>query len=78
MVLQVIKDNKGKDAGVFIPMQYWKKLKKKYTQLAHLETDEEPTKSQLLKELKEAVLELKLIQEGKLTARSAKEFLNEL
>ena len=77
MVLQIIKDSKGKDAGVFIPINYWKKLKKEYSNLGSLEF-EEPSKTQLLQELKEAVAELKLIEQGKLKARPAKQFLNEL
>ena len=39
---------------------------------------EEPTKEQILQELKEAVVELGLIEQGKLKARPAKELLNEL
>jgi len=39
---------------------------------------EEPAKEQLLQELKEAVTELKLIEQGKLKARPAKELLDEL
>ena len=77
MVAQIIKDSKGKDTGVFIPIGYWNKLKKQYATLADLETPT-PTKNQLLQELKEAVAELKLIEQGKLKARSAKDFLNEL
>ena len=77
MVLQLIKDSKGKDTGVFIPISNWKKLKKQYAGLALLETNE-PTKAHLLQELKEAVEELKLIEQGKLKARPAIDFLNEL
>ena len=43
-----------------------------------IETDEEPTKNQILEELKEAVNELKLVEQGKLKARPAKELLDEL
>jgi len=39
---------------------------------------EEPTKEQLLRELKEAVLELRLIELGKLTAQPATMLLDEL
>jgi hypothetical protein len=39
---------------------------------------EEPTKEQILQELKEAVNELKLVEQGKLKARPAKELLDEL
>jgi hypothetical protein len=77
MKLQVIKDTKGKATGVFIPIRDWKELKKKYKGLEVLEY-EEPTKEQILNELKEAVVELSLIEQGKLKARPAKELLDEL
>ena len=37
-----------------------------------------PAKAQFLKELKEAVAEVKLVKRGKLATRDAKELLNEL
>jgi hypothetical protein len=37
-----------------------------------------PTKAQILKELKEAVENLKLVEQGKLKARPARELLDEL
>ena len=77
MRLQLIEDSKGKTTGVFIPINDWNKLKKQYKNLGELEY-EEPSKAQLLQELKEAVTELKLIEQGKLKARPAKELLNEL
>jgi hypothetical protein len=77
MGLQVIHDGNGKATGVFIPMNEWRKLKKQYHELEDLEY-QEPTKEQLLQELKEAVQELNLIEQGKLKARPAKELLNEL
>lgn len=77
MSLQVIHDNKGKETGVFIPISEWKKLKRDY-KIADDVDYIEPTKEQLLQELKEAVRELKQIEQGKLKARPAKEFLDEL
>ena len=77
MRLQIIEDGKGKATGVFIPINEWKALKKRYKDLAALEY-EEPTKEQILMELKEAVKELTLIKQGKLKARPAKELLNKL
>jgi hypothetical protein len=65
MKIQMIQDSKGKATGVFIPIKEWKQLKKQYSDLEDLE-------------YKEAVIELSLIQKGKLKARSAKELLNEL
>lgn len=77
MRLQVIQDSEGKATGVFIPINEWKALKKQYRDLAALE-DQEPSKQQILRELEEAVKNLKLVRKGKLKARPAKELLNEL
>ncbi|MEH6309206.1 hypothetical protein RYH73_26375 [Olivibacter sp. CPCC 100613] len=77
MRLQIIQDSKGKATGVYIPINEWKELKKRYTDLEELEY-EEPTKEQILRELKEAVQELKLVEQGKLKARPLQELLNEL
>ena len=77
MKLQVIQDGKGKAAGVFIPINEWKELKKLYKELEALETIE-PSKEFILQELKEAVIELKLIEQGKLSARPAQALLDEL
>lgn len=75
--LQIIQDSKGKTTGVYIPINEWKELKKQYKDLEALEC-EEPTKAQLLLELKEAVAELTLIEKGKLKARPARALLDEL
>ena len=77
MKLQVIEDAKGKATGVFIPISEWKELKKQHKELAMLEY-EEPSKLQLLQELKQAFAELSLIQNGKLKSRPAKALLDEL
>jgi hypothetical protein len=77
MRLQVIQDSKGKTTGVYIPINEWKELKKQHEDLEVLEY-EEPTKAQILQELKQAVTELKLIEQGKLKARPAKALLDEL
>lgn len=77
MDLQVIEDAKGKPAGVFIPISKWRQLKKIHKDLEQLEY-KEPTKAELLQELKDAVEELTLIEKGKLRSRPAKEILDEL
>ena len=77
MKLQIIQDSKGKATGVYIPINEWEELKKKYKDLRALEY-EEPTKEQVLQELREAVNELKLVEQGKLKTRPAKELLDEL
>ena len=77
MSVQLIANEKGKATGVFIPINEWKKLKKQYKDLGKLEY-EEPSKEQLLRELQEAVIEIGLIEKGKLKARPAKALLDEL
>ena len=77
MRLQIIQDSKGKATGVFIPINDWQQLKKQHKDLAILEY-EEPSKGQILQELKEAVIELKQVEQGKLKARPIQELLNEL
>ncbi len=77
MQLQVIQDDKGNATGVFIPISKWKELKKQHSDLADLEY-EEPSKHQLLQELKEAVIELQLIEKGEVKSRPAKALLDEL
>ncbi len=77
MKVQIIQDGKGKATGVYIPISEWKELKKRYKDLEALEY-EEPSKEQILQELKEAVTELKLVEQGKLNARPAKDLLDEL
>ena len=57
----MIRDARGKATGVYIPIDEWKEFKKQYEGLEVLEY-EEPTKEQLLGELKEAVAQLALIE----------------
>lgn len=77
MRLQVIQDSDGNAAGVFIPISEWNALKKQYKELETLEYVE-PTKDQLLLELKEAVQELKRVEQGQIKARPAQDLLDEL
>lgn len=77
MRVQVIQDSNGKATGVFIPINEWDKLKKQYEELANLE-DEEPTKTQLMEEIKQALIELKLVGQGKVKARPIQALLDEL
>ena len=43
-----------------------------------IETDEEPTKEDILNNIKEGLKEVQLFKKGKLKTTSAKDFLNEL
>lgn len=76
MKVQIIEDSKGKAAGVFIPINDWTKLKKRHKELAELENASEYSITK--KELKEALVELKLIEQGKLKAKPIQELLDEL
>ena len=79
MALQIIQDEKGKATGVYIPISKWNSLKRKYKDLRILEAEDAvPGKEQILNELKQAVKELKLVEQGKLKARDARELINEL
>ncbi|SOD78494.1 hypothetical protein [Spirosoma fluviale] len=77
MNLQVIHDSKGNPTGIFIPMPDWKELKKQYADLEQYEIGE-PTKEQLITELKEAIQELKAVEQGTKQARPLADLLNEL
>lgn len=77
MKIQIIQNSKGKATGVYIPINEWTQLKKQYRNLEALEY-EEPSKQQILEELKEAVQELKSVEQGKLKARPVGDLLNEL
>jgi hypothetical protein len=77
MSLQFIQNEKGKPAGVYIPINEWKQMKAQYK---NLEAWEEPnlTKAQILDNIRKAVEEMKLIKAGKLQGRPARELLDEL
>ena len=77
MNLQVIENEKGKPSGVFIPIKQWNRLKKQFKELAILE-NEESSKEQILSEIRESIIELNLIKEGKLKSRPVKDLLDEL
>jgi len=77
MRLQLISDNKGNTAGVFIPIQDWNELKNQIKELQDIELCE-PTKEELLAEIRQAIKELQLIEQGKLKSRPVKALLDEL
>ncbi len=73
MDLQYITDTKGHKSAVQLPLKDWKQIQKDLGELERLRN-----KKQFMTELAEAVEEMKLIKEGKLQARNAEDFLNEL
>ena len=77
MKLQIIHDSKGKATGVYIPINEWCILKKKYHDLDMLEKLE-TSREQILIDIKEAIHELALVEKGQMKARPIKELLNEL
>ena len=73
MNLQYVTDTKGHRSAVQLPMKDWVKIKKDLEELDRLRS-----KKQFITELAEAVEEIKMIKEGKLQARNAEDFINEL
>ena len=77
MSLQIIQGGNGKPTGVFIPIQDWEIMKQEYQNLQAWE-EPEPTKTEILNGIKEALEEVKLIKAGKKKAKSLKDLLDEL
>lgn len=72
--LQYISDDEGNPSAVIIPINEWNNIVKQI----NVETeDEEPTKKQILKGIKDGLREVKLIRSGKRKQKSLKVFLNE-
>jgi len=77
MRIQIIHDNKGENAGVFIPYAYWNELKLKHKDLGALEL-QEVSDENIIENIKTGLEEVKLFKKGKLKTTSAKDFLDEL
>lgn len=73
MNLQFITDTKGQVNAIQLPMKEWKQIQKDLEELERLRN-----KKVFMTELAEAVEEMKLIKAGKIEARNAEDFLNEL
>ncbi|GAO30215.1 hypothetical protein [Geofilum rubicundum] len=73
MNLHYITDTKGHKSAVQLPLKDWEQIQKDLGELERLRN-----KKQFMTELAEAVEEMKLIKEGKIQARNAEDFLNEL
>jgi hypothetical protein len=54
------------------------KLAKSLHYVKKIETDDEPSKEEIINNLKAGIEEVKLFKKGKLKTTSAKDFLNEL
>jgi hypothetical protein len=73
MNLQYITDINGRKSAVQLPMKDWEQIQKDLEELDRLRN-----KKLFMTELTEAIEEMKQIKEGKLKARNAEDFLNEL
>lgn len=77
MSLQFIQNDEGKPTGVFIPINEWKQMK---AQFKNLEAWEEPnrTKEEILDSIRQGLEEAKLVMDGKLKGKPARQLLDEL
>ncbi|MBA4407878.1 MAG: hypothetical protein Q8S54_03600 [Bacteroidota bacterium] len=73
MELQYISNKKGQKSAVQLPLRDWEKIQKDLEELERLRN-----KKLFLAELAEAIEEMKQIKEGKIQARNAEDFLNDL
>ena len=78
MNLQYISDNTGKPTGIFIPLKDWWDLTQKYEGLDNEVDYSEPTKEEVLENIKQGLQEVQLIEQGKMKATPLKDFINEL
>jgi hypothetical protein len=78
MNLQYISDKNGNPISIVIPIDKWEIIKQKYKGIETSFDIEEPSKEEIKHNIRQGLRELKLIEEGKVRSRSAKEFLNEL
>ena len=78
MNLQYISDVNGKPLSVVIPIHDWEVIKQKYKDIEDELDYTELSKEEIKKNIRQGLGELKLIEEGKLITRPAKEFLDEL
>ena len=77
MSLQFIQNDEGKPTGVFIPINEWKQMK---AQFKNLEAWEDPnrTKEEILDSIRQGLEEAKLVMDGKLKGKPARQLLDEL
>jgi hypothetical protein len=66
-------DKNGRKIAVQVPLKDWKHIQKNLEELDRLKN-----KKIFMVELAEAVEEMKLIMKGKIQARNAEDFINEL
>jgi PHD/YefM family antitoxin component YafN of YafNO toxin-antitoxin module len=76
MILQYITDDSGQKNAVLLPIKDWENLQNELKELQILRQYKE--KYLFLEGLKEAMIEVKQHNEGKIKLQTAKDFLNEL
>jgi len=76
MSLHIVNDKNGMPSGIFIPINEWEEIKNKYSiNDINLTFN---NKNDLTESLKQALLEVSLIENGKLAKKSAFNLLEEL
>jgi len=79
MSIQYLINNKGKTTAVMLPIKEWQTIQKQLNNALDEEEEyKEPTKEEILENIRQGLKEVKLIEEGKLEATPLKDFLNEL
>lgn len=79
MNIQYLINNKGKTIAVMLPIKEWQTIQKQLNNALDEEEEyKEPTKEEILENIRQGLKEVKLIEEGKLKSRPAKDFINEL
>ena len=78
MSIQYLINNKGKTTAVMLPIKEWQTIQKQLNNALDEEEYKELTKEEILENIRQGLKEVKLIEEGKLKSRPAKDFINEL
>ena len=80
MSFQFTYDIKGEALGVFIPIEQWQEITKKYKDLAKMEKNvhTEPTKEEIISGIRQGMKEAQLHLKGKLKLKTANQLLKEL
>lgn len=77
MNLQYLTDNKGNTTGVYVPIQDWEEMKQYFKSIEKGEY-QEPTKTEILQSIKDALHEVELHKQGKIKLKTIDDLINEL
>lgn len=80
MSFQITYNSKGEPLGVFIPMEQWEEITRKYQDLKEMERAAytEPTKEEIIAGIKQGMKEAQLHLEGGLDLSPAAQLLQDL